>query len=176
MTKHPLFPAMIAALALGAAAPAVWAQSEDATAAVTEAATDATAFATMAASANMFEIESSKLALEKTRNEEIRAFAQKMIDDHTAAAEKFKAAAEAEGITAPSGMNETDTAALEALTGSADFDQAYLAAQVTAHDTAVALFEGFSTKGPEGALRDFAAATLPTLQDHQKQVKALSGK
>lgn len=173
MIRFSPIPALVAVLALGGlAAPTAFAQDE---AALTAATTDAGAFAKMAASANMFEIESSKLALEKSQKDEVKAFAQKMIDDHTAAGEKFKQAAEAAAVEVPTAMNEADTAALEVLKAATDFDQAYIAAQVKAHDAAVQLFEGFSTKGAEGPLRDFAAATLPTLQDHKTQVHALAG-
>lgn len=46
-------------------------------------------FADMAGSSNMFEIESSKLALETSQTQEVQEFAQQMIDDHTMAGEKM---------------------------------------------------------------------------------------
>jgi putative membrane protein len=175
MNLHLQIPAIVAALALAGLAPfAVSAQTEEA--ALAAATTDATAFARMTASSNMFEIESSRLALEKAQGEAVRSFAQKMIDDHTAAGEKFAQAARDAGVEVPSGMSEADSAKLEVLSTSEDFDKAYLAAQVEAHDAAVKLFEGFAADGPEGQLRDFAAETLPTLQGHQAEVHTLSGK
>jgi len=107
----------------------------------------------------------------------VQAFADKMIDDHTAAGEKMKAAAAKDGVTPPTKMAEKDKAALEKLqaTDGADFDQAYLSVQATAHDQAVALFKTFSTQGEESALRDFAAETLPVLQEHQAMVHELAG-
>ena len=135
------------------------------------------AFAEIAASSNMFEIESSQLALERATNDDVRAFAQHMIDDHTAAGEKMKAAAQADGTTLPAVLAEKEQAQLEKLRsveGEA-FDQAYLTAQVAAHDEAVALFDTFSTEGQESALRQFAAETLPTLEEHQTAVHELAG-
>ena len=106
---------------------------------------DPKAFAEVAASSNMFEIESSQLALDQTKAEKVQAFAQHMIEDHTAAGEKMKAAAAKDGITPPTTMSEKDEAQLKKLqsTQGPTFDQAYLAAQVTAHDEAVSLFEVF---------------------------------
>ena len=46
---------------------------------------------------------------------------------------------------------------------------------MTAHDQAVALFKTFSTQGQESALREFAAETLPVLQEHQSMVHELAG-
>ena len=45
----------------------------------------------------------------------MQAFADKMIDDHTAAGEKMKAAAAKDGVTPPTKMAEKDKAALEKL-------------------------------------------------------------
>jgi putative membrane protein len=144
----------------------------------TQADTDPQAFAEMAGSSNMFEIESSQLALERAGDEEVRAFAEKMVQDHTMAGEEMKAAAEADGVTPPTEMLEKEQTQLDQLQASegAAFDEAYLAAQATAHEEAVALFEAFSTQGEEGALRDFAAETLPTLQEHKAQVDELAGR
>src|SRR5690349_10548755 len=47
-------------------------------------------FVTKASVANEFEIESSKLALEKSQNKKVRDFAQHMIDDHSKAGEELK--------------------------------------------------------------------------------------
>jgi putative membrane protein len=138
--------------------------------------TDPQVFAERAASSNMFEIESSQLALERATKRPVQEFAQHMIEDHTLAGDKMKAAAEADGVTPPAAMAEKEQAQLaelEAAEGEA-FDEAYVAAQVAAHDEAVALFETFSEQG-DGALRDFAAETLPTLQQHQTAAHGLGG-
>jgi len=140
-------------------------------------ATSPQAFADIAGSSNMFEIQSSQFALDHATAEDVRAFAQHMIDDHTAAGEKMKAAAAKDGVTPPAAMAEKEQAQLGKLQSSdgAAFDHAYLAAQVTAHDEAVRLFATFSTQGQEGALRAFAAETLPTLKEHQATVHQMAG-
>jgi putative membrane protein len=139
--------------------------------------TDPAAFAAVAGSSNMFEIESSEIALDKATNDAVRQFAQQMVDDHTAAGEKMKAAAEADGVTPPAGLAEKEQAELEKLQAAegADFDAAYVLAQVAAHDEAVALFQSFSENGQESALRGFAAETLPTLEEHRSMVDDLAG-
>ena len=43
--------------------------------------------------ANMFEVETSKVALEKSTRDDVKQFAQQMIDDHGKAGEELKAAA-----------------------------------------------------------------------------------
>lgn len=153
------------------------AQTEAApTASSQPAVTEAQEFANMAGSSNMFEIESSRLALQMSQNQAVQDFAQQMIDDHTMAGENMMAAAETDGVTPPSAMNAQHQSQYDALAAAdaASFDQAYIDAQVMAHEEAVALFEGFSTGGEESALRAFATETLPTLQMHLKHVQHLS--
>ncbi|WP_274423179.1 DUF4142 domain-containing protein [Chelativorans sp. YIM 93263] len=132
-------------------------------------------FVTMAAHSNMFEIESSRIALERAQDPDIRDFAQQMIDDHTTASEELTQAAEADGITdIPQTLDERHQQLMERLQdASADiFDNRYLQMQITAHEEAIALFESFATE--EGALGDFAEATLPTLQEHLDMVSDLA--
>ncbi len=143
-----------------------------------QAVTDPAAFAQAAGSANMFEVESSQLALDKASRDDVKAFARQMIADHTAAGEKMKAAAAEDGVTPPTAMAAKDQATLETLQGTDGkaFDTAYLDAQATGHDEAVALFQSFSKSGKDSALKTFAAATLPTLEAHQTAVHALAAK
>jgi putative membrane protein len=157
-----------------------FAQEEDSTVdqvtdAVTPAVTDPAEFAEMAASSNMFEIQSSKLALDKSQNDEILSFAQQMIDDHQAAGEKMKQAAQEAGVEVPSEMAEDQQEALDDLEEADDFDEAYVDAQVEAHDEAVDLFEGFSENAEDGPLRTFAQETLPTLEDHKSRIEDIEG-
>jgi|LNFM01.1.fsa_nt_gb putative membrane protein len=134
------------------------------------------AFAERAASSNLFEIESSQLALERARSEEVRAFAEKMIAEHTAAGEQMRAAATEEGLTPVETLMPDHLAQLNNLTTSdpADFDAAYVGAQLAAHTEAVQLFQGYSTQGPGGALRTFATETLPKLEEHLTEVEPLA--
>lgn len=139
---------------------------------------DPAEFATKAAIGNMFELKSSALAQENSENADVLAFAQQMTTDHSKAAEEMLAAATTETITPPSELDDAHQSQLDALE-TADggaFDAAYIDAQVKAHDEAVALFEGYATSGPDGALKDFAAKTLPTLKMHQEHINALAGK
>lgn len=138
--------------------------------------TDAKTFAAAAASSNMFEIASSEIALQKATSDDVKQFAQHMIDDHTAAGVKMNAAAQKDGIAPPDAMLEKDQAQLQKLQSAAPdaFQAEYVAAQATAHDQAVALFKTFSESGQESALRAFAAETLPTLQEHQAEVHKLA--
>lgn len=135
-------------------------------------------FVDMATVSNMFEIESSKVALEKATQPETKTFAQHMIDDHSKAGEEMKVAADAEGMKMPAALDEKHQKKVDLLGGSTgdSFDKSYLAEQLLAHEEAVALFTGYSTNGAPGVLKEFAAKTLPTLKSHLDEVKKLTSK
>ena len=133
-------------------------------------------FADSVASSNAFEIDSSQLALDTSQNEEIVAFAEQMVTDHTEAGEQMMAAAEENGITPAPGLEELHQAQLDELVeldGEA-FDEAYIAAQVAAHRAAVALFQSFVTDGQDSSLKRFATNTLPTLEQHLEHILQIS--
>ena len=133
-------------------------------------------FTTRAAVAGMFEIQSSQLALTKTQNADIKAFAQQMVSDHTKIAEDLtNAAASQPNIDVPTALDPVSAAKLAELNKATgpEFDKLYVAAQTEGHITAVGLFEGYVKEGSAGPLQDFASATLPTLNTHYEHVLTL---
>jgi putative membrane protein len=58
-------------------------------------------FIDTAAVANKFEIDTSELALTYSKSNDVKSFAQEMIDDHTKIGKKFKATLAAANIPAP---------------------------------------------------------------------------
>ena len=139
---------------------------------------DAKTFATIAASSNDLEILASQLALDTLHDGKTRAFAQQMIADHTAAAEKMTAAAKADGVDVAFSMLDQHQAMYQTLKSAdpAAFEETFIAMQRDAHDEAVALFQAYAAGGQDGALRDFATATLPVLQHHEAEAQSLAGR
>jgi putative membrane protein len=137
---------------------------------------DKATFEKQVAVANTFEIQSSKLALDKADSSDVKAFAEQMIADHTKAGEEFKAAVQQAGDTPP--PEELDAkhadiiAKLEGASGK-DFDAAYVEAQHNAHVEAVNLFSTYAAQPDDEALGAFAKKTLPTLEGHLEHVKKL---
>jgi putative membrane protein len=90
------------ALALGVAGCMTPMASAPAPVAVTSAAE----FVPTATSSNLFEIESSRLALQRSRDPEVRRFAQQMIRDHNAASRRMTSVVRRAGLpTPPPAMN-----------------------------------------------------------------------
>jgi putative membrane protein len=132
-------------------------------------------FATKAAAAGTAEIADAQIALKNSSRADVKDFAQRMVTDHTKAADQLKSIASNKGITLPSGESAADkknTDALQKLNGAA-FDQKYIQGQRTAHKQAVALFSTESKSGKDNDLKSFAGQTLPTLQDHQKMITGM---
>ena len=137
-------------------------------------------FADKATVANKFEIDTSQLALKYGKGEDVKKFAQQMIDDHTKAGEEFKAAVKEAGIEPPSDTldmsHQATYAKLRLFTTEAGFDASYISAQLNAHKDAVALFRDYAANGPTPQLKAFAEKTLPTLEHHLSMVEDLSRK
>ncbi|MHC6225889.1 DUF4142 domain-containing protein [Pseudomonas sp. X10] len=139
------------------------------------AATDGT-FVSEAASAGMAEIQTSQLALTKSDTPAVRAFAQRMIDDHTKANLALLDLAQAHGFEVPDNAALTSKArsmALQVQDG-ASFDSAYARHQVNAHEQAIQLFEeqGRSPNAEE-SIRLYARDTLPMLKHHLEMARQL---
>jgi putative membrane protein len=173
----PKFTAIAAALFLSAA-PVAYAQMQpDAKAAATQQKVDTATFLKTVMASNQFEIDSSKLAEEKAKAADVKAFAAQMIKDHTKAGEDFKAALDqsqtTSAVTPETGGKEADMLKLlQGLSGD-EFQARYVAMQATAHKDAVALFRNYSQNGDDPALKEFAKKTLPMLQEHERMVKDL---
>lgn len=136
----------------------------------------AEAFAHKAAVGNEFEVESSQLALQKSQNQNVKDFAQQMIDDHGKAADDLARATSNAGIQSPDmTLDKKHQKILDSLNAASgkDFDKRYIKAQVQAHDDAVSLFKSYSKHGDKDAVKNFAVDTLPTLEEHKQKIDQL---
>ena len=165
----------------GAATPAEQAATPDANPAATVPTmadeTKADVFAMKAADSDMFEVEAAKLALKRSTNAEVKAFAKKMQTAHTLSTEGLKAAIAASGavITLPTTLSSDKQAMLGDLTKAADkdFDKAYADSQVDAHQAALNLLQRYAQDGDTPAIKTFAAGLAPTVQEHLNTAEGL---
>src|SRR3954447_1133565 len=130
-------------------------------------------FAVNATRANLAEVAAARLALDKSDDAAVRAYARKMIADHTAAQKKLAAIAKATRTTLPkqpSKLQQAEAARLSRLSGDA-FDSAYLRRQVSAHRKALSTMLLELDTGTVTALRNYAAATAPVVRMHLRMAK-----
>jgi len=126
-------------------------------------------FATKAAQGGMAEVQAAKIALQHGVDGDVRMFAQHMLDDHSKANMKLMRIAANQGIALPAhtdAMHQMGLEKLSNLSGS-QFDRAYINAMVKDHVATVSLFQHEANTGRNGALRQFASSTLPTLKQHR---------
>jgi putative membrane protein len=132
-------------------------------------------FVTRASASGHAEVELAKLALQKSSAPDIRAFAQKMVDDHDRTNQELTALARPRSL-AVAGPDETQRAAIAELrkkSGPA-FDAAYAQQAQKDHDEAVSLFSAAGTlEDDDKALAEFARKTLPRLTEHQQAAAQL---
>jgi putative membrane protein len=92
---------------------------------------------------NMAELELSRMALGTATQPDVKSFAQKMVDDHSAAGEKLKSAASGQPIEWPLRLDEKHRKTADELAKKhgADFDNAYIKAMVEGHQDFAAKLE-----------------------------------
>jgi putative membrane protein len=99
-------------------------------------------FLAMAAQSDQNEIALSKLADQKATNPAVKAFAAKMITEHTKMSASMKPFADSWGLTPPAGPDDDHQKALDKLNGlsGADFDKEYISLMVDDHAKALTAF------------------------------------
>lgn len=99
-------------------------------------------FLATASQSDVNEIKLSQLAEEKATNPAVKAFAKKMVAEHTKMSNSMKPFAEEWGLTAPTDMDDDHKQEYSKLNGlsGADFDKEYIDQMVTDHTKALDLF------------------------------------
>ena len=130
-----------------------------------------------AAQGGMAEVQLGQLALERSRNPEVKQFARQMIQEHTRANERLMRLATQKGITPPTTLGKYQAAMerLMQLSGEA-FDQAYMnEAGVNAHMESAAVYQRQAGLGQDPDLKAFAATILPRVQGHLEMASEMTG-
>jgi putative membrane protein len=143
-------------------------QSEKAKPSATGSAKSDHSFVMKAAQGGLAEVELGQLAAQKASNPDVKAFGQKMVDDHTKANDQLKQIASQQNIaipTEPAAKDKAEKERLSKLSGDA-FDKAYMSHMVADHKKDVAEFQKEANSGKDDAVKNFAQQTLPTLQSH----------
>jgi len=132
-------------------------------------------FVEKVALSDMYEIEASKIALERSKVQPVKDYAQMMIDAHTATTAELTPLASAASVAPPSALDNDHTAKLEDLRNASveDFDDKYIDQQTDAHENALNLLKDFAMNGKDAGLQAFAAKTALAVDAHLQQVKAL---
>jgi putative membrane protein len=134
------------------------------------------AFVKKALEGNEAEIQMGQLALQKSNDDQVKQFAQRMVDDHGKMQEQLKPIAQQMGVKVPDGPSKGVTKKMDKMKGlSGDaFDQAYIKDMVKDHkkDSSEFKQEAQSTTNPQ--LKQLATEGGQTIDSHLQQIQQIA--
>lgn len=132
-------------------------------------------FAQEAAQGGMAEIKLGQLAQDKGSSEVVKSFGQRMVVEHTTAADRLKEAAAKENISLPDKLSSKDQSTCDTLSklSVAEFDRAYARYMVKDHQDDLQAFQKEASSGKSEAIRSFASQTVSMIQQHLNQAKEM---
>lgn len=129
------------------------------------------------AEANLAEVASGQLALEKSQNAQVKQFAQMMVDDHSKALKDVEQLAQDKNVKLPTGpgvKHKTVMLELKAVKGGT-FDKKYMAhAGLDDHKTTLALLQKTQSKAKDEDLKALAGKMAPVVQEHLKHAQDMA--
>ncbi|MDB5796108.1 MAG: hypothetical protein JWP36_10 [Paucimonas sp.] len=131
------------------------------------------------AQANMAEVKTGEVALKKSQNADVKAFAQKMVDEHGAALKEVQTLADSKGVTLP---KEPDAkhrgmmATLDKLSPER-FDKMYIEqGGVSDHKKTHKLVQDIQAKAKDVDLKALAAKLQPAIDKHLEIAQSMKAK
>lgn len=127
------------------------------------------------AEANMAEVAAGKVAQEKASSEQVKEFAQHMVEDHGKALEEMQAMAQSKNAKLPdepSRRHQSATKKLEGLSG-AEFDRQYMAQMVKDHQDALKEARRAAKEAKDPELKAAAQKAAQDIQQHLDKAKSL---
>jgi putative membrane protein len=135
-------------------------------------------FAVKATVAGLFEVKAAELALSRTSNADVKALAEMMKTDHSAANTELSALVKQKNISVPDTMDSEHSKKYYELaekTGS-DFDKEYVDMMVKGHKDVIDFFEKEEKDGTNPDVKGWASAKLPTLRHHLEMSESTKDK
>ena len=126
------------------------------------------AFVTKLAGVAMAEVELGTLAKDKASSREVKAFGQRMIDDHTKAGNELKGIAQRKNFAWPAALPPEAAALkdkLSKLSGAA-FDRAYIDEMVKGHTGVLAEVKKEAQSGSDPEVKAWATKATSSVQAH----------
>src|SRR6185369_2414150 len=109
---------------------------------------------------------------------DVKAFGQRMVDDHSRAGNELKSLAAQKNVTLPTALDQqhqADVDKLSKLSGAA-FDREYMSMMVKDHVEDVAEFEREAATGSDSDVKAWAGRTVPTLRQHLQMAQDAAAK
>jgi putative membrane protein len=136
--------------------------------------TTARYFIMQASIGNLQEIAQGRLAAEQAVSPDVKAFAGRMVTDHSKAEAQLMQLIKSRGFQIP--REATDTPPEDLMlknTPAKDFDRVYVHMMVPDHRQTIQLFEKYTLTGKDPDVRAFAQQMLPVLKEHLASITAI---
>jgi putative membrane protein len=135
-------------------------------------------FVKKALEGGMAEVQLGQLALQKSSNDDVKQFAQKMVDDHTKMGDQMKPIAQQIGVKVPDAPSKKDQALMakmQALNGDA-FDKAYMKDMVKDHKADLNDFKTEAASGSEPTVKNAASQGAQVISQHLQMAEQINQK
>lgn len=136
-------------------------------------------FVTKVAMGNLFEIEASKIALDRANFADVKEFAMQMITDHTKSKEDLQSALTQSNadVALPASLDMDHMAMIDALNKATnlEFDRRYIDQQLISHNNALEAMQDYMKDGDNPELRMFADMASSTVKMHLDHMKMIDG-
>jgi putative membrane protein len=127
---------------------------------------------------DLFGVQASELALKKSGNPQVRAFAQHVVRDHSTLSRALDDALAAAKVDAkpPASLDLEHQQLLDTLKAStgADFDRNYLKMQMDTHQDALRTQVDYRLHGGNAELQNYAAKATTVVQSHLSELGKIS--
>jgi putative membrane protein len=123
---------------------------------------------------NLQETAMGRLAAQQAVSPEVKAFAQRMVADHSKSEAQLMELIKSRGFQIP--REATDPPVEDMMlknTPAKDFDRAYVHMMVPGHLQTVQIFEKYALTGKDPDVKAFAQQTLPVLKEHLATITAI---
>ncbi len=127
-------------------------------------------FVNAAAASDAFEIQAGQLALTKGHSARVKKYANMMVSAHTQTTQQLTQIAQTHAMTPDPTLPPDEQKMLDTLNKvrPASFDRDYMRDNVISHRSAIKVYQDEIANGQDPDLKQFATATLPTVQQHYK--------
>jgi putative membrane protein len=135
------------------------------------------AFVTKAMEGGIAEVELGKLAADKSQSQDVKQFAQKMVNDHSQMGDKwFKPVAKEIGVSEPKGPSKKDKKLIEKLQGLSgqEFDTEYIQAMVKDHKEDLKDFQTEAEAAQDPNVKQIAEQGSKVISQHLQMIEQIA--
>jgi putative membrane protein len=122
---------------------------------------------------SLAEIELCEMALQKTSNEDIKIFAQQMIDEHSQLGHEIELLCSQKNIPLPKDLSAEHKTKMNELSSLSEenFDRKFIEHNVKDHETHIKVFEHYANEESDSDIKTLAKKGVKMLSEHLKMAK-----